>query len=133
MVTVCNGDQLELMCTITDSIDTSRLLEWSFNLIPANATSYRIYNRVISSSSISNQTRHIIVNSTTFTFSRVSAPNGFPLISKLLISPVSNSLNGTLVNCMDISTSETATVLVIIFNVMSNGALIHGISYTEQY
>ena len=117
MVSVCNGDELDLTCTITGPI-----LVWSFNLIPESATSPVRYELAISFSSPSDQTLYLMVNSTKFTISRVSAQSTSPLVSRLLINPVSNYLNETVVNCTDI-TSETTSIMIFIIN----GDLIHGI------
>ena len=117
-VSVCSGDQLELTCNIT----MSGPLEWSVNLIPENATNPMRYDRAISSSSPSDQTAYMMVNSIRFTFSRVSAQNTLPFVSRSLISPVSNGLNRTVVYCMDIITSETVSLTIIVII----GDLLHG-------
>ena len=80
------------------------------------------YERAISSSSPNDQTSYIMVNSTRFIFSRVSAQRTSPLISRVLIDPVSSGLNGTAVNCMDIITSNTASIFIIIRDLI-NGTL----------
>ena len=100
----CQGDQLELTCVIT-----GRFLEWSFPLIPEGDTTARRYARVLNPNS---PTSALEVNSITFTFSIISAGNNLPLISRLLISQVSNGLDGTEVNCTDIGTSETVSTLI---------------------
>ena len=83
IISVCNGDQLELMCNKT----TGGILEWSFSLNPENVTNINNmrYDRVISSSSPEDQTSHILVNSIRFTFSRVSAQNSLPLVARLVV------------------------------------------------
>ena len=54
------------------------------------------------------------VNSTMFNFSRTSAEGSLPMISKVVIGPVSSSLNGTMMNCIDLSTtSSTATTIIV--------------------
>ena len=50
---------------------------------------------------MSQQTSSWIVNSTSFNISRVSRREMFPLVSRLLINPVSITLNGTKVNCTE--------------------------------
>ena len=111
MASVCRGDQLELICT------TNRIfLEWSFSLISEGETSARTYSRILNILS-GPAIPGLLVNSITFSFSRVSAQDTLPLISRLLINPVSAELNGTLVNCTDIfETLETASTLVRIIN-----------------
>ena len=53
-----------------------------------------------------------MVNSVTFNFTRISTQNMLPLVSRLLISPVRDALNGTLVNCTDVETSEYFSIAV---------------------
>ena len=111
MASVCRGDQLELICTTT-----GRILEWSFSLIPTGETTAVTYSQVLStSSSFSAVTSVILVNSS-FSFSRFSDQYALPLISRLLMNPVSAELNGIEVNCADRETSETASTLVQIIN-----------------
>ena len=111
MVSVCKGDQLELICTTT-----GKFLEWSFSLIPTEETTAVTHFRHLSASSSFSAITLVLGNSS-ITFSRISAQYALPLISRLLINPVSAELNGTEVNCTDIvETSETASTLVQIIN-----------------
>ena len=113
IVSVCNGDQLELTCTLTDSGSFS-LLVWNVTLISDDATTPSVsFIRVISSSSPSNQRAQIVVNYTSLVFSRISAQNSFPFVSRLLISPVSSRVDGTEVNCLDAFTSESSSTTVV--------------------
>jgi hypothetical protein len=129
VATVCSGGQLELNCTITDS-EGFAVLVWEVTLTPENAATPVNYNQAISSSSPSDQTFQTAINSTNLTFSRISPQNSSPLISRLLISPVSDHLNGTEVNCMDSIASERSSVTVI--NI-SNGNPIQGIIIIVQW
>ena len=97
MASLCSGDQLELTCTTSGS-----LLEWAFVLTPDNAVA-RAYTKGLTTDTKAPETLEI--NSTMFTFSRLSPPNSSPLISILVINPVTVSLNGTEVNCTDLETS----------------------------
>ena len=55
-----------------------------------------------------------VVNSTVFNFSRTSAEDSLPMMSKIVIGPVSSSLNGTVMNCIDLgTTSSTATTIIV--------------------
>ena len=55
-----------------------------------------------------------VVNSTVFNFSRTSAEGSLPMMSKIVIGPVSSSLNGTVMNCIDLDTSSsTATTIIV--------------------
>ena len=97
---VCSGDLLELTCSTPGSI-----LEWAF------AT---LYKRAVSRT---NQVpAPLSIDSTWFTFSRLSAQNSFPLISTLSINPVNKGLNGTEVNCTDVGTSETVSTIITIID-----------------
>ena len=56
-----------------------------------------------------------VVNSTMFNFSRTSAEGSLPVMSKVVIGPVSSSLNGTVMNCIDLdASSSTATTIIVI-------------------
>ena len=101
---VCDGDQLELICMVTDS--GNGLLEWAF---------LQVY-RAIDASTLSDQTSHIMINSTTFTFSRISAQNEFLLVSRLLINPLTTDLNRIMINCTDVITMETTSTTVYVLN-----------------
>jgi hypothetical protein len=46
-----------------------------------------------------------------FNFSRISAHDSMPVMSRLIISPVSSSLNGTVVNCVDLEMSSTTIIV----------------------
>ena len=103
ITSVCSGDQLELICTLTDP--GSNLLEWTITPMSFQA-------RAIQAPTSSDQTTHYMVNSTLFIFSRISAEKQSPLVSRALISPVTSSLNGTVVNCMDVIMMETASAII---------------------
>ena len=106
---VCDGDQLELICTVNDS--ESNVLEWTF----APATIFMGQHRAIEN--MGDQTFSIItINSTKFTFSRISAQKESPLVSRLLIIPVTAGLNETVVNCTDVIAMETASAIVYVLN-----------------
>lgn len=108
---VCEGDQLELTCTTT----MNTVLDWII-VIPGNARNLR---RSVSTGSISTE---IPLNSTRLIFSRISEVNADPLISTLLISSVSNDLNGTEVDCM-----VGGTTLSTVVNIISDKSLTIGI------
>ena len=58
----------------------------------------------------------LVVNSTIFNFSRTSAQDSLPVMSKLVIGPVNGrlSLNGTVMNCIDVVTSSSSSTTFII-------------------
>ena len=48
------------------------------------------------------------------TFSRLSAQNSSPLVSRITVSPVSSGLNGAVVKCVEgISSTATANIRII--------------------
>ena len=107
---VCSGGQLELMCTTAGSA-----LDWRFRVFLENETTLTDIRRVfVSSDSASTAMSLLMVNSTLFSFSRISARGSLPVESTLLIDPVSNNLNGTVVNCFDLVSSNSLSTTVII-------------------
>lgn len=123
VVAVCSGEELELICTITDS-GSFTILMWNVTVnAKVNAATSSSLDVAISSSSPTNQTIHRMVNSTNVTCFRISPQNSSPLVSRLFMNPVSNHLNGTQVKCVNAMTSESSSVAVI--NV-SNGNPIQG-------
>ena len=99
---VCSGDQLELTCTVTGA-----LLQWRFSTIRGELT-----RTVTSTGPAMSQ---LTVNSTVFNFSRISADSSvMPVVSRSVISPVSNRLNGTVMNCVDVEAVEVASTTIIV-------------------
>ena len=105
---VCSGGLLELTCTTPGSF-----LEWSFFFIPEGETTARKYFRSLHTESSATS---LMINSITFTFSRISTHGSEPLISMLQIDPVSDDLNGTEVNCTDVVTSNTTFTRIQVIN-----------------
>ena len=110
---VCSGDQLELTCSIMGSV-----LEWQINV--TNASSYRIYRRpIISEGQTFTQIYHLMINKNVLlTFSRISNEGVSPLVSRLLINPVSKSLNGTKVICEaeQMSSLQSTTTITVVWD-----------------
>jgi hypothetical protein len=104
---VCSGDQLELTCTTTGD-----LLLWRFSVIRGDDTTATEFERSSSSAMF-----QLTINSMMFNF---STNNSMPVTSRLVISPVSNSLNGTVMNCVDLDTGEVSSSTII---VVERGAL----------
>ena len=105
VATVCSGRQLELTCSTSGPIH-----DWSFSFVQDT--------RAVLSDRSDNQSSYLLVNSTILlNFSRVSSQYSLPLISRLLISPVSDGLNGSSVSCFDIATSESVSTSI---NVIDN-------------
>ena len=110
---VCNGDQLELTCTMPGSF-----VEWSFFLIPEGETTARGYVRTLHSSDSFPASSDLEVNSITFIFSRISAAGSLPLLSRLaiVINPVNDGLNGIEVKCIDVLASNSTSTGIKIIN-----------------
>ena len=72
----------------------------------------------------------VIVNSTTFTVLRLSAQDTTPLMSRMIINPVSEGLNGVQVACIDAeeSNSTAATVVTTIQIIGGAGGNFHGVT-----
>ena len=120
VASVCSGDQLELTCTVAETF-----LEWSVFLVPEGETMARKFFRIIHSGSA---TSDLEVNSITFTFLRISAEGSQPVVSRLLIAPVSDDLNGTEVNCTDVLPSNTSSTHIKVINestVISSESLVY--------
>jgi hypothetical protein len=107
---VCVGDNLEFICDITGT-----LLEWRFPLIENRGR--QSFHGILASDSAEAYKRQVIDNSTiNITISRISAEDS-PVSSRLLISPVTESHNGTEVTCTDVISSqimESSTTIIII-------------------
>ena len=88
---------------------------WRFSVILQNETTTTSISRIFASSdSASDATMPpLVVNSTVFDFSRTSDRNMLPVESRLLIGPVSDSLNGTVINCDDLESSESLSTAII--------------------
>ena len=118
---VCNGGQLELTCSVPGLV-----LTWRFQETIINGTITNRYPgdvHILSSGNADSQNRLVIVNFVNFTYSRLSVRGASPLTSKLVISPVDDSHNGTVVTCIDpISTNTSSSSLYVV-----NGDLFQGI------
>ena len=102
---MCSGDQLELTCNVTGGV-----LEWRINVTSAA----RIYIRGVRSDGQTDlQISHLMISNSMLAFSRILDENGLPLVSRLLISPVNENLNGTKVICEDVASSLQSTTTTI--------------------
>ena len=107
---VCSGGQLELTCTVTGGF-----LAWTFNVFCGNeSTVTNILRNILSTDSAGGAMSELIFNSTVFNFSRTSAQDMLPVMSRLLINPVSDGLNGTVINYVDVETSEVSSTTIIV-------------------
>ena len=103
---VCSGDELEYNCTVR-----GRGLEWVITL-PQDMTIEHPVNSVEQSFPV----HTVTVSNISFTFSRISPPNNGPLISRLLISPATGVVNGTVVVYEDGETRTNSSTRVHIIN-----------------
>jgi hypothetical protein len=67
--------------------------------------------RSTASVGVSQQMSTMTVNSTSFNVSRVSGRDELPLVSRLVIGPVSVGLNGTRVNCTERTMNNENTAM----------------------
>jgi hypothetical protein len=107
---VCSGDELELNCTVA-----GRVLEWTVSLMPPSED--MTFEYPLTSPDPDPLPPHTIkVNgSISLIFSRITPQNSHPLKSRLLISPATSVINGTVVVCED---GETRTNLSTRVNVV---------------
>ena len=104
LVTVCNGEQLEVTCAVTEGT----LLRWNITLDQAQSDTVtaQSYTRTLSSFGTSSEQSPLNTSSTMITFMRTSTN---PLISELLITRIQN---GTTVKCVELTTSDSAAVVI---------------------
>ena len=95
---VCIGESLEFTCSITGTF-----LEWSFPLV---GETQRPFTRGITADGAAKaQIYQLVDNFTTYKFKRTSDDHR-PVSSRLLISAVSSSHNGTAITCSDVSSEH---------------------------
>ena len=126
---ICHGEQLELTCT-----SNATILRW---ILPLQIEQGRMqtYSRYISSTDESQQASSWVVNSTSFNVSRVSHQGMLPLMSRLLINPVTTDLNETKVNCTEVDTTmnnANATIASTTINVIGQGCK-HSLNHISSY
>ena len=93
---VCEGEELLLTCSTNVSI-----ILWSTSPLQNEQEQVLTFMRFISSVGPSQQASDMMVNLTFFNVSRVSGRDESPLVSRLVINPVSVGFNGTRVNCTE--------------------------------
>ena len=103
---VCEGEQLELICTTNVSI-----LQWTSSPLQNEQGRVQTFMRFISSMGESQQVSSFIVNSTSFNVSRISSQDELPLVSRLLINPVNKSLNETSMSCTEQAMNNEITAM----------------------
>ena len=107
---VCQaGDQLELTCNTSVALQT-----WQLTVI-SESREAMTFMRSIQSIGPSGlvESQPLTINSTImFIFSRLSTPDNLPLITRLIISNVSEGLNGVEISCTGAGTSDSATTAI---------------------
>ena len=122
---VCSGGQLELTCTTTDYV-----LQWRFRVFRENERiAIEITRTITPTGSVM---LNVTVNSTVFNFWRISAHNSVPVMSRSVISPVSNGLNGTVMNCVDVGAGEVASTTIIVGESGASQGIIIVLFFTER-
>ena len=99
--TVCPSEQQTTLMCSTNHI----FLEWSISTSrETRSVSYLDQNLTIFP---------IRVNSTNFTFSRVSSPMALPLVSTMTIMNVNSNLEGTIVSCTGLNSSSVSSLVLM--------------------
>jgi hypothetical protein len=100
VASVCNGSQLELNCTITGSV-----LEW--RIIPEQN-----HSQLNAMLHYPTRNQSFPYGDSTVTFTIISHP--MELSSYItVIDPITNSLNGTVVECTDLEDQESSSSTII--------------------
>lgn len=105
MVQVCRGDQVELNCTVAGVV-----LTWSFSENGTHAE--RLPRNVYIQNLGELQSQQLNTNSVHFNFSRLSASDILPMVSKLTISPVDASFDGVEVTCTNPGSTESSSTVI---------------------
>ena len=115
IASVCSGDQLELMCNVT-----GMFLEWNISRIDVETGVARQFVRrsITADGPADIQTFPVEYNSTIFMFSRTSSQGSPVLTSRVMIDSVKDSLNGTVVTCVDLTSPnmESSTTIIMTIN-----------------
>ena len=109
---VCQAeDQLELRCS-----STGMFHRWEITVMMPQTMTTRI--NVLTSIGPSGIPSVAMISNSTFTTSRLSDPDSLPLISQMVITPVYNDLDGTVVDCFEgsLSTESAATTAIRIID-----------------
>ena len=109
---VCQvGDPLQLTCTAS-----VQFIKWSILQVNDQGKLEGPTTSVQINSLDDNQISQRVVNSSMFTFTRTSTERILPLVSTLSIDSVSIGLNGTVVNCSNVSNpmiSASTTIQIV--------------------
>ena len=126
---VCSGGEIELTCSVPGP-----LLTWSFQETIINGMVINRYPgdvNVQTGGDTERQSRLVTVNSVNFTYSRLSPPNALPLVSRLVISPVSESHNGTELTCTDAMSTNSSSSTFYVVNKDSFQGMFSNVCYSH--
>jgi hypothetical protein len=101
--TICPGEQQTTLMCSTNHI----FLEWNVSTIGQRGI------RSISYFDQSLAILPIMMDSTNFTFSRVSSPGALPLVSNMTIMNVTSNLEGTVITCTGLNSSSESSVVLM--------------------
>ena len=101
---VCSGGKLELICTTG-----AKFLQWSY-ISPISGAQRNLY--LIDSVTPALVPHIQTVKSSTFNVSRITPNNALPLMSRLLIGPANDNLNGTVVICQEVGTTNSSSTVI---------------------
>ena len=113
----CVGDPLQLTCTAS-----VEFIRWIIVLTNEQGMEEEITVSRNSRDS-SPPPRERIINSTKFTFTRVSGEGDLPLVTTLAINSTGIGLNGTVVYCRDAENPGTMISISTIIKIISNSEL----------
>ena len=103
---VCQvGGELELTCTSSGTIH-----RWEVTVMMPQTMTYELTPIL----SIGGMPQLVMINNSTFTTSKLSGEDSLPLMSRIVVSPVSAALNGTVVNCFEGSSSIESVATTVI-------------------
>ena len=107
----CAGDQLEFFCSTEE-----RFLEWGI------VTPQKYLSRLVPASAIAQELEPLFINDTVVNVTKTSSIGMQTLMSTLLIGNVTIDLNGTIVNCSQITQNgQTAGTLSAVIHTIRNG------------
>jgi hypothetical protein len=106
---VCQaGDELELTCTSSGIIH-----RWEVTVMMPQTMTYALTPIL----SIGGMPQLVMINNSTVTASRLTGDGSLPLMSRIVVNPVSAALKGTVVNCFEGSSSTeslaTTTIRIV--------------------
>ena len=103
VASVCSGGHIDITCTTNGTF-----IRWYIRSENENSAS-RTYTRTLSSLGVASSVVSLMINSTIFSFSRISTQGSLPLSSRIEISPVSEILNETEMKCEGVTAAVNSS------------------------